>query len=75
MRTTVMIDDDVYATIKEMAQNSGRTFGEVLSRLARRGLSAAPAFDVKDGVPIFRVSPGAEKIPGDRASGLLDAEP
>lgn len=75
MRTTVMIDDDVYATIKKMAQNSGRTFGEVLSRLARKGLSAEPAFDLKDGVPIFRVSADAEKIPGNRADELLDAEP
>jgi len=75
MRTTVMIDDDVYVTIKEMAQHSGRTFGEVLSRLARKGLSAEPAFDVKDGVPVFRVPADAETIPGDRASELLDAEP
>jgi hypothetical protein len=75
MRTTVMLDDDIYVTIKEMAQNSGRSFGEILSRLARKGLSAEPVFDAKDGIPVFLVPANAEKIPGDRANQLLDAEP
>jgi hypothetical protein len=75
VRTTVTIDDDIYATVKEMPQNSGRTFGEVLTRLARNGLAAEPAFDVKNGVPVFRVSADAKKIPGNRADELLDTEP
>ena len=38
MRTTVMIDDDVYAKVRQMAEDSGRTFGQVISELARKGL-------------------------------------
>src|ERR1700722_14672389 len=55
MRTTVMIEDDVYATAKQIAENSGRTLGEVISQLARKGLASEPSFDIKNGVPVFRI--------------------
>ncbi|MGE3841116.1 MAG: hypothetical protein AB7I50_05970 [Vicinamibacterales bacterium] len=42
MRTTLDIADDVLLAAKELAQREGRTAGQVLSELARRGL-AAPA--------------------------------
>lgn len=74
MRTTVMIEDDVYASAKQIAENSGRTLGEVISQLARKGLSAEPSFDLKNGVPVFRIGDFPERIPGDRAAGILDEE-
>jgi hypothetical protein len=74
MRTTVMIEDDVYATAKQIAENSGRTLGEVISRLARKGLASEPSFDIKNGVPVFRIGNSAEKIPGSRAAEILDEE-
>ena len=40
MRTTLAIDDDVLQAAKELARQEGRTAGEVLSELARRGLNA-----------------------------------
>lgn len=40
MRTTVSIDDDVLAAARERAAREGRTLGEVLSTLARLGLTA-----------------------------------
>lgn len=40
MRTTLAIDDDVLQAAKELARQEGRTAGEVLSQLARRGLNA-----------------------------------
>ena len=73
MRTTVMIEDDVYARAKQIAENSGRTLGEVISRLARKGLASEPSFDIKNGVPVFRIGNSAEKIPG-RAAEILDEE-
>jgi predicted CopG family antitoxin len=75
MRTTVMIDDDVYVKVRQMAEDSGRTFGQVISQLARKGLlsdlsrhseaKAEPLFDT--GAPVFRVLIGAAMIPGNRA--------
>jgi hypothetical protein len=74
MRTTVMIEDDVYASAKQIAEHSGRTLGEVISRLARKGLSSEPSFDIKNGVPVFRIGNSAEEIPGSRAAEMLNEE-
>jgi hypothetical protein len=74
MRTTVMIEDDVYATAKQIAQNSGRSLGEVISQLARKGLASEAAFDIKNGLPVFQVGDSADRIPADRAAKILDEE-
>ncbi len=61
MRTTLDIDDDVLQAAKELARAEKKTAGQVLSELARRGLTqpshpptglaeeTAPAFVMKDG--------------------------
>jgi len=59
MRTTVKIDDDVLDAARSIAASRGRTLGEVLSELARRGLqpreprrsSLVPTFDVDRNAP------------------------
>ncbi len=43
MRTTIDIADDVLAAAKELARLENSTAGEVLSRLARRALTAGIA--------------------------------
>ena len=75
MRTTVIIDDDVYAKVRQMAEASGRTLGQVISQLARNALlpdlsrhseaKAQALFDTE--APVFRVLIGAAMIPGNRA--------
>lgn len=42
MRTTLDIADDVLAAVREVARREGRTAGEVLSTLARCGMSTRP---------------------------------
>jgi hypothetical protein len=74
MRTTLMLEDDVYATAKKIAQYSGRTLGEVVSQLVRKGLAAEPSFDVRNGIPVFRVEESVDQIPGSRAAELLENE-
>jgi hypothetical protein len=39
MRTTLAIDDDVFAAAKQLAERERKTIGEVISLLARKGLS------------------------------------
>lgn len=39
MRTTLEIDDDVLAAAKELAKSRKSTTGEVISELARKGLT------------------------------------
>jgi hypothetical protein len=58
MRTTLDIGDDVLQAAKELARREGRTAGEVLSDLARRGLASAPASGrsrprLRGGVPVL----------------------
>lgn len=40
MRTTLDIENDVLAAVKDLARREGRTAGEVLSMLARRALTS-----------------------------------
>jgi hypothetical protein len=47
MRTTLDIDEDVLAAVKELARKQGRTAGEVVSALARRALTG-PAAEVRE---------------------------
>jgi len=74
MRTTVTLDDDVFEAARAQAQASGKTLGEVLSQLARRGLRTAPQSTSKGGLPVFKVQPDAEIIPSNRARELLAEE-
>jgi hypothetical protein len=39
MRTTLDIDDDILQAAKELARAEGKTAGQVLSELARKGLT------------------------------------
>ncbi len=55
MRTTLDIDEDVLQAVKELAAATGRTAGQVVSDLARKGLAPAqggpPAS--RNGVPVL----------------------
>ena len=65
MRTTLTVDDDVFAAAETLAKASGQTLGKVLSGLARAGLqprrlpkpksgkNAFPAFPVKPDAPMI----------------------
>ncbi len=74
MRTTVTLDDDVAQAAQALARGSGKTFGQVLSQLARRGLRAQNEHATRNGLPVFRVSANAPVIPSGRASDLLADE-
>ena len=41
MRTTLAIDDDVFAYVRAYAQRERISIGEALSRLARQGIQAS----------------------------------
>jgi hypothetical protein len=73
MRTTLTLDDDVYESVKAMAQAAGTSIGAVVSELVRRGLRPRlPA--TGDDLPVFPIPPSAEIIPSSRVSALLADE-
>jgi hypothetical protein len=74
VRTTIVLDDDVYQAAMALARGTGKTLGAALSELARRGLRATQTRKARRGVPVFDVRRGAKVIPGDRARDLLARE-
>ena len=71
MRTTITLEQDVFEAAQAMAQASGKRLGEVVSLLARRGLRASANTGSRAGLPVFKVTPDAAVIPGNRARDLL----
>ena len=62
MRTTLDIDDDVLQAAKELGALHGKTAGQVVSDLARKGLSPSVSHRLRNGVPVLaRRSAGSLK--------------
>ena len=60
MRTTLKLDEDVLAAARALAQQQGKTLGEVVSALARRALQpAAGAPVMRNGIRLLPVREGA----------------
>jgi hypothetical protein len=78
MRTTLDIDADVLQAAKELAERQGRTAGQVVSELARRGLlapSGPPELRraaLRGGVPIL--PPRGEIVTIEHVQRLLDED-
>jgi hypothetical protein len=62
MRTTLVIEDDVLEAARSLAEAEGKSLGQVISRLARRGLAAERQEDLDEGFPVFSVSPVAKPL-------------
>lgn len=82
MRTTLDIEDDVLAAAKELARRERKSAGAVISELARRSLTGAPAARSPGGsrakqavVAGFRPFPARGKVVSDDVvNALRDAE-
>lgn len=77
MRTTLDLDADVLQAAKELAERQGRTAGQVVSELARRGLASSAERAKRSG----RLRSGAPVLPDrgevvtlDHVQRLLDDE-
>jgi hypothetical protein len=74
MRTTLAIDDDVLAVAKHLAQREQKTIGEVISHLARQGLSRGSkgALPQRNGIPLLRTQKNALPVTLDLVNRLRD---
>lgn len=74
MRTTIAIDDDILATVKHLAEQEGKTVGEVISELARQGLAlgAHSARAVRNGVRLLPHRRGASPVTPELITQLRD---
>lgn len=74
MRTTLAIDDDVLDAARGRAEADGKTVGQVISDLARRGLVPREERSVKRGFPVFSVSEKASPITLETVRRAADEE-
>ena len=77
MRTTLAIDDDVLAAAKHLAEREKRSIGEVISTLARHGLSRGvrTSRTERNGVPLLPSRKGAAPVTMELVNRLRDEQP
>lgn len=77
MRTTLAIDDDVLVAARHLAERDGKTVGEVVSALARQGLSrsARSVRTSRNGVCLLPLRKGAAPVTLDIVNRLRDELP
>jgi len=76
MRTTIIVEDDVFEAASQISRTSGVRIGKVISDLARRGLKPVSEVQVvqKGRFPTFAVSPDTPMIDNDLIQRVLDEE-
>ena len=76
MRTTLAIDDDVLAAAKHLAERERKSIGEVISALARQGLtrSTRNSRQVRNGVPLLPARKGSAPVTLELVNHLRDEQ-
>lgn len=76
MRTTIIIEDDVFDSAMQISRTSGIRIGKVISDLARRGLNPVSEVQVvqKGRFPVFSVGPDTPMMDADLVQRVLDEE-
>jgi hypothetical protein len=73
VRTTLNLADDVAEAARALAHAERRSLGDVVSELARRGLTPVPARVANDdGLPVFAMPADAAPITGGMVRRALD---
>jgi hypothetical protein len=77
MRTTLAIDDDILAAAKHLAEREHRSIGEVISNLARQGLSRGTRGNKteRNGIPLLPSRKAATPITLELVNRLRDEQP
>lgn len=76
MRTTIIVEDDVYDAAMQISRTSGARIGKVISDLARRGLKPVPEVQIiqKGRFPAFSAGPDAPMMDTELVQRVLDEE-
>lgn len=76
MRTTLKLDEDILAAARAIAEAQNKTLGDVVSDLARKGLTPPPqSRKYRNGVPLMAVRPGARPVTFELVNRLRDELP
>jgi hypothetical protein len=74
MRTTVSLDDDAFRIAREYAKSRSLALGKALSELVRRGYTLPRPTRNVNGLHVFDLPPGSERVPRNRVRELQDEE-
>jgi hypothetical protein len=76
MRTTIIVEDDVFDAAMQISRTSGARIGKVISDLARRGLKPVSEVQVvqKGRFPAFAVNADTPMMDADLVQRVLDEE-
>jgi hypothetical protein len=77
LRTTLAIDDDVLAAARHLAEREQRSMGEVISSLARQGLSRSTrgSKPERNGIPLLATGLGGQAVTLELVNQLRDEQP
>ena len=76
MRTTLAIDDDVLAAARHLAEREQRSMGEVISSLARQGLSRSTRSSKleRNGTPLLATGKSGQAVSLELVNQLRDEQ-
>lgn len=77
MRTTLAIDDDVLAAARHLAEREHKSLGEVVSALARQGLTkgARSTRPIRNGVLLLPTRKSGTPVTLELVNQLRDEQP
>ncbi len=77
VRTTLAIDDDILAAARHLAEREHKSIGEVISTLARQGLTrdARGSKTERNGIPLLPRSGAAVPVTLEFVNQLRDEQP
>jgi len=70
VRTTLNLDDDALRLVREFSRDRSVDLGEAASELLRRGARARVPTRLVNGIVVFDIAPGGQKITTERVREL-----
>jgi hypothetical protein len=75
MKATITIDEELHRKVKQLADRTGRTIGEVIEDALQESLRRSPANRIPSPLPVFgreRVMPGVDLADNSALRELMD---
>lgn len=70
MRTTLNLDDDALALVREYSERRSLALGKAASELVRKGFSTPTPTRIVNGIVVFDIPPDSPRITTERVKEL-----
>lgn len=75
VRTTLSLDQDVHAYARQLATETGRPLGEIVSELARATINKDASRPIRSGIILLPAGPNAKSATLDDVNRIRDDLP